>query len=584
MNLQRCLVSNMEIHPFNRFCASKSFRIMRSVSHPKAHCGIVNIIFTVLDCNTMQFAILRRDALQLEQIIKLSPSTVHFQNAMGQSPLHVAADWPWAIALLLENGADPYLTDSYLYTAIDYACRLGNYDAVKILLDEGSPLPRNGPLRQIIRCQEVYYSEQTRLRIFRLIISHLAIRRRELLHIARTLLPEARLSSILPPNETVPDSNAYQLIAAVREAGHATKPEYWYDDDEGLYQSSEIFPAAADVLYEAGFTHLEGQGRWGATPITVKHTSAMIVWLYQRGASFADWTSSTAKQCTAPFVPSMYLAIQGLAESVYDYRHYRVNDTITLRPLIPDDFEALNILLQDNFSDYRDLCKCLCSAGGCSPEVIMLKAIQMRIIEWRVSRWELSSAQPLPTFIQLVDKTLVEFEGRLASSILVRLSQAAIRMVLFSDLGIRHLCCEFWYHIRRVPLICQEEADEIREEDRLLAEQFEVLLPEAQLAWGKSSKRLTEFWREFHRANICRRRNGPADETNLAKLRDLGVMIHERGDEEMYCDSLYGDEEGYCESLSEDEEEADWPLSSSSMESPILSGDNKVEAKGKDTE
>ena len=549
----------------------------------------INIVFTVLDCNTLQLAILQRNVSQVEHIIKVSPSTVHFQNAMGQTPLHLAADWPRATVLLLLNGASPDQTDSHGYTAIDYACELQNYEVVKILLEEGASLPANGPLRDIIACRMIHAYKEIGLQLLRLIISHLAIRRRELLQIARTLLPEATLKSIVPPNEGVPDSSAYQLIAAVCAAGHPTKPDYWYYNKWGLYQSRYIFPAAADILYEAGFTYLEGRDENGKSPLAAPHESAMIVWLYRKGVSFTERTSSKYKECSAPCMPSMYLAIRELAQSMYIYKDWYKPASISLLPLNEDDFEALNILLQDSLSDCRDSCQCPCSSGGCSPEVIILKTILKRIHGRR------PLGQPLPAFIQLVDDTIVELDGKLASSSFSRLSQAAIRMVLFLDLGIRHLCCKIWFYRRFFIFpMCQEEADEIRQEDRLPTERFEALLPKAQSAWEKSSNGFAKFWREFHRANICRRRNGPVDETELEKMRELGVMVHERGDEEVYCDSLYGDEEGYCESLSEDEgppksldsnEEGDCgPSSPSDTRSPESSDADKDQAEVNTTE
>ncbi|KAL8786852.1 MAG: hypothetical protein Q9195_008045 [Heterodermia aff. obscurata] len=510
-----------------------------------------NIIFTVLDCNTLQLAILQRNVPKVEKIISLNPSSVHFQNALGQSPLHVASDWPWATVLLLMNGADPYLADSHQITAIDYACEQKNHDVVRILLDAGSPLPVHGLLKDIIECDPDYYDEP----VFKLIISHLATRRRELLQIARSLLPEATLSGIVPPNEAVPDSSAYQLITAVCAAGHATMPDYWYYSRSGLYQSHHMFPAAADILYEEGFRYLEGRNSRGETLLSCGPRSAMVVWLYRKGVSFTEWTSSELRQCSTLLMPSRYPAIKRLAESMYQNKYADLPafefETIFLRQLNEDDFGALNIILQDDFSDCRDLCQCPCSSGGCSPEVIFLKGISLRL-DWGNRR--LSSMHSTLKFIELLDETVARLRGELAPSIFDRMSQAAIRMVLFSDLGMRHLCCKFYPFGNWVYLMCQEEADEIREEDRSLTERFEDLLPKAQSAWEISSKRLTKFWREFHMEHICRRRNGPMDKTALENLRELGVTVHERSDEEMYCDSLYDDEEGYCESLSDDGE------------------------------
>lgn len=521
----------------------KFSRLCRVLVAPSFGVEFANIIFTVLDCNTLQLAILQGNVLQVENLIKFSPSTVLFQNVMGQSPLHLAADWPWATVLLLMNGADPYQVDSHNYNAIDYACVRGNYEVVRILLEAGSPLPVHGPMDGIERCYSTRYCE----RFFKLIISHLAIRRRELLQIARTLLPEATLNSIVPPSEALPDSSAYELIAAVCAAGYTTKPEYWYYHRKGLYQSFDMFTAAADILYEAGFTYLDGQDMGDETPLTSTHTSAMTVWLYEKGASFTRWTSSRYKQCSTPSMPSMYAAIKEFAGSIHKKAGWKGVAKACIRQLKEDDFKALKIFLQDDFSDCRDLCRCPCSSGGCSPEVIILKTILLQIgVE---SRFSESPVELLREFIELVDRMMTRLHGKLAPSSFSRLSQAGIRMALFLDLGIRHLCCK-WNGANITSVICQEEADEIREEDRLATEQFEGLLPKALSAWEKSSKGIAEFWRGFHRANICGLRNGPVDEN---ELRELGVILHERGDEEVDCGFLCGDEEEYCESLSDDE-------------------------------
>ncbi|KAL8723584.1 MAG: hypothetical protein Q9225_000126 [Loekoesia sp. 1 TL-2023] len=516
--------------------------------------------WAVLNCNTLQLAILQRTESQVEDIIRVNPSAVQFQNALRQSPLHVAADWPWATALLLNSGADPYQVDISDCTAIDYACWLKSYEVVRILLEAGSPLLANRLLGDIVACRISNYDKQ----FFKLIISHLFIRRRELLQIARTLLPETTLSSIVPPNEAVPDSSSYQLIKAVCAAGHATKPEYWLQDFQGLYQSYRMFPAAADVLYEAGFRYLEGRDDMGETPLTCQHTSAMntsamTVWLYRRGVSFTEWTRrGKNKEYPASSMPSMYWAILELAYSMYtDKAASKFYGTLSLYKMSEDDFEALNIFLKDEFSECRDLCHCLCCSRGCSPEVIILKTILTRPEHW--NRFFRPSVHLLPRFLQLADETIFALmgDGRCTRSSLFRLNQAAIRMALFLDLGLRHLCCQLKDYRKISPPICKEEADEIREEDRYLAEQFKTLLPKAQSEWKESRKELAGFWRDFHRANICRQHDGPLDELELERLRELGVMVHEGGDEEMDCDSTYGDEEGYCESLHSNEEETE---------------------------
>ena len=483
----------------------------------------------------------------MKDIIKADPSAIHYRNAWGQSALHVATDWPWATALLLGSGADPYQIDTSSLTAIDYACYSEDYEVVRMLLEQGSPLPGASALRSVVACCASNNSRE----LLKLIVSHLAFRWGELLQTAQTLLPAATLNSIVPVNETVSDSTAYQLIEAVRAAGNTTNFWYWFGYPPlGFNQFSKMSPAAADILYEGCLRDLEGRNWEGETPLTSTHTSAMTVWLYQKGVSFTAWHAppTTIYHWQSPHRPSMYDALFKVSSSICGYN---AEQRFHVRTLCEEDIEALNIFLQDEFSGCQDVCRCPCCSGGCSPEAMFLKTVSTNITAWtyRTDRlYRTLPMNPLPRFVLSVDAILTKLNGRLGESIFTRLCQAAIRMALFVDLGLRHLCCEtlngFQIRIR----FSEEEAEEIREEDKFLLERFEALLPKALSEWAKSLKDFAGFWRAFHRDNICRQRNIHLDGSEMDRLRELGVRVHEEGEQEMECGFLHGDGEGYCES------------------------------------
>ncbi|KAL8827478.1 MAG: hypothetical protein Q9170_007002, partial [Blastenia crenularia] len=489
-----------------------------------------------LNCNALQMAIFQREVSQVEKIARANPSAVQFQNHLGQSPLHAAADWPLVIALLLRSGANPYQVDYSGNATIDYACLQRNCEVVSILLEAGSPLPRRELMTTMTSHRGESYQQE-----FKLVVSHLASRRRELLRIAQILLPVDTLNSIVLPNETIPDSSSFRLVEAVCAAGNDTQPEYWFMSRTGLYQTLDISPAAADILYEAGFTYLEGRDAMGETPLTCAQSSAMIGWLYRKGVSFTERTTQLNDYDTSSTVsvPSMYWPILKLAPRIPKPQIYR--GSRPLHMLSRDDIEALNIVLQDDFSRHRDSCCCLCCSGGCSPEVIICKTMVTCIKADKFFYWPPMNI--LRKFIQLIDDTDAELDGRLALPSLHRLSLAAIRMALFLDLGLRHLCCKVDSCGGGIsPPVSQQEADEIREEDRFLTERFNILLPKAQSEWKRSAQSLAEFWQEFHRAHICGQRDEPLDQAEVDRMRELGVDVHERGDEADDCQSLYGDE------------------------------------------
>lgn len=455
-------------------------RLRGGLVFPIIRVKTINITLIVLDCNTLHVAILQRRESQVEDIIRIDPSAIHFRNALGQSALHVAADWPWATALLLASGADPYQVDTRGFTAVDYACDLEIYEVVRILLEAGSPLLEDNTLQGVMASCARDNSRE----LFKLIVFHLAIRRRELLQIAKTLFTENVLDTIVPLQEAVPDSSSYLLTEAVCTEICTVKPEYWSQSLRGLYQSRKMNPAAADVLYEAGFTYLEGRDPLGITPLTTTLTSAMTVWLYQKGASFTAWYTPPTKPKLLPPGPSMYTAIVRVVSSLLIHN---TGDRRSVRFDRKEDIKALSIFLQDEFSECRDLCRCPCCSEGCSPQDMVLKSLWVSLKQG-VSKYYTPALHRLARFVQQVDEILIELYGRLGQSSYTRLCQAAIRITLSMDLGIRHLCCcrfDFWGITHAV---CQEEAEEIREEDSFLLQRFEALLPKALSEWGGSLK------------------------------------------------------------------------------------------------
>ena len=461
----------------------------------------------------------------MKDIIKADPSAIHYRNAWGQSALHVAADWPWATALILRSGADPYQVDTCGSTAIDYACYSESYEVVRILLEAGSLLPDADSLYSVVACCASNDSRE----LWKLILSHLALRLGELLQTARLVLQAATLNSLVPVNWTVPDSNSYQLIEAVRAAGITTNPGYWFRYPRGLYQCPFMFPAAADVLYEGNFRYLEGQNSKGETPLTSTFTSAMTVWLYRKGVSFTAWHTPHTTYGQFPARPSMYDA---LIKVLFNIWRCNEEQRFYVRTLSEEDIEAFNIFLQDEFSGCQDLCRCPCCSGGCSPEVMFLKTVPTGFINRTCTTlWK----NPLPTFVLPVDAVLTKLQGRVVESSFTRLCQAAIRMALFVDLGLRHLCCEVHFSRQIRTRVSEEEAEEIKEEDRFLLERFEALLPKALSEWAESSKNFAGFWREFHTTNTCRQRNSHFDGSEIDRMRELGVTVYEETEQEQEC-------------------------------------------------
>jgi len=90
--------------------------------------------------NGLYFAILERLVSKVERYLRCHPKMLSAENLLGQTPLHLAADWPWACEALLIAGADISTTDFCGNLPLLYAYFQDCFETVKILITANSPL------------------------------------------------------------------------------------------------------------------------------------------------------------------------------------------------------------------------------------------------------------------------------------------------------------------------------------------------------------------------------------------------------------------------------------------------------------
>ena len=86
-------------------------------------------------------AILERNELSVLKTLSKDTEHLKEQTRNGQTPIHLAIDWPKGLRLLLAAGGDADVLDSMGVPPIIYACGANNYEAIQILLDSGTSLP-----------------------------------------------------------------------------------------------------------------------------------------------------------------------------------------------------------------------------------------------------------------------------------------------------------------------------------------------------------------------------------------------------------------------------------------------------------
>lgn len=110
---------------------------------------------------------------------------VNETDDLGQTALHLVADWSSAVSLLLDNGAQASVRNYKGATALDYACSQGSVEAVRLLLERSSDFPWRTFARPF---GSRYKSDNSSSAIKMLLVKHLIEGRRNLLHRCREVL------------------------------------------------------------------------------------------------------------------------------------------------------------------------------------------------------------------------------------------------------------------------------------------------------------------------------------------------------------------------------------------------------------
>jgi hypothetical protein len=462
-------------------------------------------------------------------IIDRNPDAVSYGNLVGQTPLHMAAGWPWAVQFLLQAGANLSAVDHAGILPLSYACFFGCHEAVKMLLAAGSPL--SSPQRPYTVLDDA--STMRDVPSFVLLATTLAQRRIRLLRIARRVLPTHNLDSIVQSGGGILDYEAKEVIQVLHTSGVRIDPHYWCFTDHSIYHTENLLPDAADVLYKLGFSNVEGRDRRGLTTLGSVIDGAdskikIVPWLVSKGAHIQRELEPhirLSRGCKA-----VHFAAAGIGDNL---RHIFVSSW----RFESDAFEryndyvadAIRIVLGPGCSNCYDYCDCLCSQEGCSPLTMILKHFAQYMLRrlqnssYPYKKWSKYRMTTMDWILETLD---------LGPPAKHRVGQEALRLLLFDELDLTHTCCRPDFRSFR-PSIDEEEAQEVVDEESDLIVQFETLCERAELEWDSSSERFSQFLRKFIQENVSHRRyEQRRDEGYAQGLRSIGVQLEEVSDDE----------------------------------------------------
>lgn len=459
-------------------------------------------------------------------------------NCMGQTPLHIAADKPACLRVLIKY-ADASLInqkDNYGDTALIYAMVLSRHrcraprpsvskcsrcscaDCVVILLQADCALFTD---RSFGHASYLYYSTK---RCWSRYLRHLKDRLDRLKNLALENLPfveSSRLglhkpsilyTEVLDVSDLL-DKKLGGLPQPLRTNYYSPSP--YFD----IYVTVEI----AERFYNMGFHEL---GLWvggkGREEMNFHYTSTynmarMYDWLFKRGADFSQRVTMAASPPKPQMVDAVtvgHLALARLGESLV--RGALESGTTHEEKSRPHDHFLEPIKALWSFIPLlgvADNCPCICSPGGCTALTYFLKGFKMypRIFLFRMYPYE---------FFQIF---------RIATITGWRMEEhlAAMRIMTFEALEMVHTCCQlvrYWEPSRPT-----DEEIEATQYDEPMLELFESLVAEFEEGLRSRVKDYsgqpagyTDFWEKFWWPRMDVERN-LLEEANISKSQKQGA-------------------------------------------------------------
>ena len=483
----------------------------------------------------------------MEQILRMSPQGIREQNLLGQSLLHLSCNWPKGIILLLRHGGGETIDrpDRGGHLPLTYACASNCPEAVKLILEADSALYSSDvdwsnryPLYHSV------FEEATEMSTDE-ILSHLQTalldRRSRLYSLATSQLCREDLEGLKLRDDRILDEKAFDVYKALENRSIPVPSALRIPPGrKTMFHNQSLSPALGESLYGRGFIDVDGVDSTGLTPLmsmgfpTPKYGLEVALrrvgWLRSKGADLGrkpdqqdwDYPSITA----AHFICSWVGRAAYLQDDTVLPEINRINHTWLFRILHKLDDNCQSLLEELLSSKLYDSCLCACSSQGCTPATMMLKGITQGLEQYR-AYWDMTHPHPIECRIWVI-AWMENLPGHRHEA-WRWLSREIIQYETFQRLQLTHTCCAFddW----RGELLVREDnmdREEIRDEERFLIDKLDALVAEFQEKYLELGVSVTEFLKGYWKARMeeVEREEEPLDDEDIAKIRDMGVVIH----------------------------------------------------------
>lgn len=459
-------------------------------------------------------------------------------NRNGESVLHLCCGWPEGMAILLQLGANPLISQGRKgrfdrkvggFLPLHYAVACDCLETVSLLLQNDSPIFGEEDIEPNL--DMAFFNEN--IEIINILIEALANRRRRLQDLATRSLPPMALHELnLDPNLLV-DQKAYLLRKALFDNRIEIPPALvvspWATT---IYHRTCMTTEIAERLYDLGFQDVNGRDSLDETPLA---TTFFLSWDLSQDSvknikarlTYAAWLVSKepeALRCIQGMKPG---GVRNTAAHDFLYSLGMVMGWLITPASIPAFMSGLdlasvssNMLRMVLAADWTDDCACVCSKRGCLPYVSMLKGLSYNRgprtrqspseMQWHLSiiKWLYSCQDP-------------------GFPVSASVWADMVRLETFNALGLTYVCCcNCWNGSEGIDDL---EAKEIREEGADMVHRLETLMSEFEDELSQERQSMVTFFEGYWERRMSEVLSGQ-EQTRLQPeeytgLREIGIVL-----------------------------------------------------------
>ncbi|OTA95503.1 hypothetical protein M434DRAFT_202713 [Hypoxylon sp. CO27-5] len=510
-------------------------------------------VYELLDCSELIHAILHHSEPDVTRLLMRNPSLIYDRDRSDHTPLHFAINWSKGLSLLIKYGGESIRSIinyerclGYSRTALEYALQMAEIESVKLLLDAGASILPSAfqEIEWASRFEGVEQAEQMTC----IVVESLIRQRSDLLQLALQHLRAEDIVELRLEEDKLLDEKAFVVAEALRRQHIPISTTYDLLKPGSIYHWPYLDSSIVRKLYEAGFRKIDANLR-GWTPLM---TLTVCYGDFKAWLELVDWFKGHGADLYAPVpTPDNLLDLNGTSKAETNSKVDEPRYTSTIHCLMQSlgtlvqtwiwnmthplprlescakDFTGTQPISSILFGDrIKDSCICYCTTNGCIPSSKYLQTAFRVTFDGK----DIGGAYPY------VFDTIRLAEPVIPTSLKYTVSLEYIRQITFTRLGMKHTCCQFEKTYQEDLLIClgrihflnPTEIEEIREEDRYLAEQLEVLMKEFEEKFREMDMPLTQFVEKYlwPRLDEIEKERVELTAEESRVLRETGVVLH----------------------------------------------------------